>query len=118
MGYAAAAMAALLVLVLLGVGRRMRRTAGDTRVLGVTADRIWVDRPAQSMPRAAVQQVRVDTYTSYRTSTTGQPGAGGSVLPRLLIESTDGRLELIGGPFERRKLEWIRDYLRHALAAG
>jgi hypothetical protein len=142
-GYAAAAMAALFVLMIFGASRLLHGKASDERAaICLNVERIWVERPGmdapqwidaartalaeaiapdapreslplESMPRNAVQQVRVDVYVSH-----GSDSSGGTPHARLLIEAEAARLEYIGTQFEGKKLEWVRDYLRHRLAKG
>lgn len=141
MGYLAAAMAAVFVLVLLGAARLMGgRKEENQRAILIDGGRVWIERPSMgddrimkfmtgavsrlsglnrraprepldSLPRGAIEQVRVDQWTSHDS---GGPG----VHPRLVIEADVGSLEYIGAQFDRRKLEWIRDYLRFRLASG
>ena len=69
--------------------------------------------------REAIEQIRVDTYTSHNSGSSHGSGHGGSTgHGRLLIEGDGGRLSYIGTQFDRKKLEWVRDYLRHELAGG
>ncbi|MCB1019600.1 MAG: hypothetical protein H6509_03985 [Bryobacterales bacterium] len=138
-GWWAAGLAAVLALAILGLGRLMQGKDGDDGAICLSAERIWVERPRgggewmddartafvgafgpeareeslplESMPRAAVEQVRLDVYTS-RNSDASVPHA------RLLIEARAGRLEYIGTQFDRAKLEWVRDYLRYVLRGG
>ncbi len=134
-GLAAAAMAALFVLMMFGLGRLM---SGAEKPLAVcfSSERVWIDRPEtsrpafvdaartavqqfagaaipearpilESLPLGAVEQIRVDTYVSQRDE-------GGPIsYPRLLIEADAGRLEFMSSQFDRKKLEWVRDYLEH-----
>jgi hypothetical protein len=118
--YVVAAMAAVFVLMMFGASRLVRRGAPEPRqVIRLTGERIAIDGVSgetQSLSRADVQQVRVDTYTSYATTTATRAGASGVVHPRLVVEGSDARLVLIGSQLDAAKLEWARDYLRYALA--
>ncbi len=131
----AGGMAALFVLMMLGLGRLM---AGDRKQPAVcfSDERVWIDRPRfetpafidatrtvlrqfagaeprdprpilESLPLGAVEQIRVDTYVSHRDEQGSTPHA------RLSIEADAGRLEYIGTQFDRKKLEWVRDYLEY-----
>ena len=138
-GYLAGGMAALLELMILTVGRLFQgKEAVEEGAICLDGDRIWVERPGgpaadwiqtartafagafapearteslplDSMPRSAVEQIRVDTYASH-DSDSSVPHA------RLLIEARAGRLEHVGTQFDRKKLEWARDYLRYRLS--
>jgi len=77
------------------------------------------ERPPKTLPRLAIEQIRVDTYTShYSGAARGSSTGGSTVRGRLVIEGDDGRLDFVGSQFDKRKLEWVRDYLRHDLAGG
>ncbi|SLN12660.1 hypothetical protein [Oceanibacterium hippocampi] len=67
--------------------------------------------PVREMALGSVRRIRVDSYTAHRSRDRG----GGTVHPRLLIEGDGERMALIGSQFDNRKLEWIRDFLRHRL---
>ena len=134
-------MAALFVLMMLGLANLMagKRGAGEPAIR-IDGERIRIDRPDlgrpaifrgilgmmerltgkkmvgptrrdESLPRASIEQIRVDTYTS-------RQGGAPVYHDRLLIEGDQGRLEFIGTQFDRSKLEWVRDYLRFTLAGG
>lgn len=122
MGLVAGAMAALFVLLMLGVGRLMGDRGVPASVIVVDAGTIRIEHPRfgrfsrapmgpqKRLRRDAIEQVRVDAYTSHPSWRDGQP----SYHARLLIEGDGDRLELIAGPFDRGKLEWVRDYLAGA----
>lgn len=148
MGYVAAGMAALLVLTILGIGKLMGRKEEDQRAICIDGERVWIhqggqrdaavmvfmrrtttrlvgvalrDRPPappSSLPRSAIEQVRVDRYTSHGAGGGGfqDDDDGPTFHPRLLIEGKAGTLGYIAAQFDRRKLEWVRDYLRYRLA--
>jgi hypothetical protein len=146
MGYATTGMTALFVLLMLGLGKLMGGDKEKSRqALCISRERVWIDSPERrnnamvrlaalivgrmagidltaaspsrsSLPRSAIEQVRVDTYTSY--SQVGDTGDGLPAAinhPRLIIEGDTGTLEFIGAQFDRKRLEWVRDYLRHRL---
>lgn len=125
-GYAAATVSAIIALLLYVSERRARdrRQSADVPAVCLDANRIWIERPVEpqwvqtaravfaeapapdapaeslpldSMPRRAVERVRVE------------PPA------RLLIEAEAGRLELSAPSRDRKRLEWVRDYLRFRL---
>ncbi|MBM3748483.1 MAG: hypothetical protein FJW34_22110 [Acidobacteria bacterium] len=148
MGYVAAGMAALLVLTILGIGKLMGRKEEDQRAICIDGERVWIvqgerrepalaglmrrtvsrvsgvelpglpSAPPSSLPRSAIEQVRVDRYTSHGAGGGGfqDDDDGPTFHPRLLIEGKAGTLEYIAAQFDRKKLEWIRDYLRYRLA--
>jgi hypothetical protein len=62
-------------------------------------------------PRSHIEQVRVDSDTSHSSDSE----RGTSRHARLIIEGDAGRPEYIGTPFDRKKLEWGRDYLLYRL---
>ena len=147
MGYVAAGMTALFVLMMLGIGKLMGRKEKDRRAICIDPERVWIDEPEQgeravaglmrrtvgrlsgiaipappppspsSLPRSAIEQVRVDLYTSHSNGGGGlqDDRYGPTHHPRLLIEGAARRLEYIGAQFDRKKLEWVRDYLRYRL---
>lgn len=145
-GLMAGGMAVFFVLLMLGLGAMMGGNSKDRRpALVVEAEQVWIDRPKQddrlgrlvrrilsavsghalgagkpppeTMPRNSVEQIRVDTYTSHRSASSSDTGhAGATVHARLVIEGDGGRLAFVGSQFDRRKLEWVRDYLRHEMA--
>lgn len=120
MGLVAGGMAALFVLLILGLGRLMgggEEAASSAVVVDAGTIRIEHPRrarlrrlpagPERRLRRDAVEQVRVDSYASHSSRNDGQPIHHA----RLLIEADSGRLELIAGQFDGGKLEWVRDYL-------
>ncbi len=136
----AGGMAALFVLMVLGVGAlvsRKQETGGIA--ICIDAQRVWIDHPgrrndaverlmrnsvsrlarrplpgwppqASGVTLPAVERIRVDNYTDLESSGPGHHA-------RLLIEGASGRIEYLGAPFDRKKLEWIRDYLCFRLAS-
>lgn len=144
----AAGMATLFLLMMLGVGALMGGDAQKRRpALVIEPERVWIDRPKHDdrltrfarrimsnlsgrdlragdrppeiLLREAIEQIRVDTHTSHNSGSSHGSGHGGSTVHgRLLIEGDGGRLSYIGTQFDRKKLEWVRDYLRHELAGG
>ena len=147
-GLMAGAMAMLFVAIMLGAARLVgTKTSKQLSALVVEPDRIWIDRPEfddrfakfarrifsaisghdvrahprppETIPRRAIEQIRVDTYTSHYSGTSSGPGNGGSTVhDRLVIEGDGGRIAFVGSQFDKRRLEWVRDYLRHELAGG
>ena len=140
----AGGMAVFFVLMMLGLGAMMGGKTKRPSLV-VERDRIWIDRPTQddritrlmrrivstflgrdplagdrapeTLPRGSIEQIRVDTYTSHYSGSSSSSGHGRSTVhDRLVIEGDDGRLSLIGTQFDKKKLEWVRDYLRHELA--
>jgi hypothetical protein len=126
-GYAAAVVSAIIALLLFLSERRAqgKRQSLGAPAICLDENRIWIERPIEprwiettrtvfaeapapdalgeslpldSMPRLAVQRIRVE------------PPA------RLLIEADAGRLELARSASDRNRLEWVRDYLRYCLA--
>lgn len=144
----AAGMAALFVLMMLGLGALMGGDAQKRRpALVIEPERVWIDRPKhddrltrfarrimsalsgrdlhagdrpqEALPREAIEQIRVDRFTSHYSGSSRGSGHGGSTVhDRLVIEGDGGRLSYIGTQFDKKKLEWVRDYLRHELAGG
>ena len=147
-GLAAGGMATFFVVMMLGLAALMgRKTDKLQSALVIEPEQIWIDRPRPDdwmtrlgrrvmssisgrdisaverspdiLPRRAIEQIRVDTYTShYSGSSRGSSHGGSTVHGRLVIEGDDGRLNFVGSQFDKRKLEWVRDYLRHELAGG
>ncbi len=124
MGFLTTGMVAFGVLVLLGIEKLMGgKQRLSRRAVCIDSERVWIDEgappPARSLPRSRIEQVRVDLYTSH-SSQLGDLRDGPYVPthhPRLVIEGDTGRLEYIGAQFDRKKLEWVRDYLRYRLAS-
>jgi len=146
-GYIAAGMVILFVLMMQGLGKLMGGGKKESqRAICIDASRVWIDQPvrrdpavfryairtmsritglrpppmsppASSLARSAVEQVRVDVYTSHDDHAGDfDDGLGGPTYhPRLVIEGDEGTLEFIGAQFDRKKLEWVRDYLRYRL---
>jgi hypothetical protein len=140
-GYLAAGMAILFIVMIFGVSRLLDgKRKNEHGAICLNDERVWVERPEmarpqwietartalvnaiapdarteslplESMPRGAVARVRVDAYVSHDSHS-----AGGAPHARLLIEADEARLEYIGTQFDAKKLEWVRDYLRHRLA--
>jgi hypothetical protein len=140
MGYLAAGMAAVLVLTILGIGKLMdRKRKHDQRAIWIDRERVWIEQPdirndptlkfmrrtvsliarrplpdapapLRSLPRRAVEQVRVDQYADHDSD-------GTTYHPRLVIEGDAGSIEYIAAQFDRKNLEWIRDYLRFRLTS-
>ena len=147
-GLMAGGMAVLFVAIMFGAARLVgTKTSKQLSALVVEPDRIWIDRPEfddrfakfarrifsaisgrdvvaatrppETIPRRAIEQIRVDTYTSHRSGTASGSGHSSSTVhDRLVIEGDGGRLAYIGTQFDRKKLKWVRDYLRHELAGG
>ena len=122
MAFLAACMVAVWVLVLLGIGKFMDKKRRQ-RAVCIDSERVWIDGarpPARLLLRAAIEQVRVDVYTCHdsQIGDFGDGSYGPTRHPRLVIEGDAGRLEYIGAQFDRKKLEWVRDYLRYRLASG
>jgi hypothetical protein len=137
-GLIAGGMALLLFAAILALGRL---AGGDRRppAICLTDERVWIDRPkpktpaligsfrsamqqaigveahellpqVESLPLRAVERIRVDDYVSHSND-------GPRTHPRLLIEADAGRLEFIGAPLDRKKLEWVRRYLESQLGS-
>ncbi len=147
-GLMAGGMAVLFVAIMLGLARLVGgKSRKQESALVLEPDRIWIDRPQrdewlsrlgrrilsaisgrqieagerpeETIARQAIEQIRVDTYTSHYSGTSSSSGHGGSTVhDRLVIEGDGGRIAYIGNQFDKRKLEWVRDYLRFQLAAG
>ena len=147
-GLMAGGMAVLFVAIMFGAAKLMGTDARKLEpALVVERDRIWIDRPKhddrlsrlgrrifsaisgreivagaqppETISRDAIEQIRIDTYTShYSGSSHGNSHGGSTVRDRLVIEGDDGRLNYIGSQTDKKKLEWVRDYLRHELARG
>ncbi len=147
-GLMAGGMAVLFVALMLGLGKLVGgKSARQDPALVVEPDRVWIDRPKhddrlakfgrgivsaisgmeidpskrppETIARRAIEQIRIDTYTSHYSGTSSVSGHGGaSVRDRLVIEGDGGRITFVGSQFDKKKLEWVRDYLRFALAGG
>ncbi len=147
-GLMAGGMAVLFVVIMFGLSRLFAtKTSKELSALVVEPDRIWIDRPElddrfakfarrifsaisghdvqatarppETIPRQAIEQIRVDTYTShYSGSSFGSGDGTTTVHDRLVIEGDGGRIAFIGSQFDKKRLEWVRDYLRHELAGG
>ena len=142
----AGGMVVFFVLMMFGIGKLMGGEPKRPSLV-IERDRVWIDRPKhddritrlmrriasaffgqdlpqgerppETLPRNSIEQIRVDTYTSHYSGSSSSSGHGGSTIhDRLVIEGDDGRLSLIGTQFDKKKLEWVRDYLRHKLAGG
>ncbi len=111
MGYFTAGAVTIGVLVLLGIGELFDKHR--ERSIRIDADRVWVDQ--KSLPRKAVEQVRVDLYTGYMSDAGDSTGPTTTRHPRLLIEAEGDALEYIGAPLDEKKLQWVRDYLLYRL---
>ena len=147
-GLMAGGMAVLFVAIMLGLSRLVGgKSRKQESALVLEPDRIWIDRPQrdewlsklgrriltaisgrqieggerpeETIARQAIEQIRVDTYTSHYSGTSSSSCHGGSTVhDRLVIEGDGGRIAYIGSQFDKRKLEWVRDYLRFQLAGG
>jgi hypothetical protein len=136
--YGALAAAVFGAAALLGGERlmRMSRRSSEDSAVCLDAERIWIEGrasysqwiddaravfadaaapdapaeslPLESMPVSVVEQVRVEQREGRE--------AGAAPHALLLIEANAGRLELIGALPDRKRLEWVRDYLRYRLA--
>jgi hypothetical protein len=126
MGVVAGGMTALFVLAIFGLARLVHGGGERPRAVVVDATTVRVETPrppatfvprwlrsslperaADTLRRDAVEQVRVDTYTSHTSRDEGAP----SHHARLVIEGDEGRLTLVAGAFDGAKLAWVRDYL-------
>lgn len=147
-GIMAGGMAVLFVAMMLSLSKLFAgKSAKQEPALVVEPDRIWIDRPKhddgltrlgrgimssitgrdfdpgkrppETIAREAIEQIRVDTYTSHHSrSASGSGHDGATVHNRLVIEGDGGRIAYVGTQFDKKKLEWVRDYLRFALAGG
>ena len=109
----AGGMGAVFVLMILGLGMLFEGRGGRNEwAICIDAEKVWVTTPSgSSLPRSRIEQVRVDSYTSDSSDSK----RGTSRHARLIIEGDAGRLEYIGTQFDRKKLEWVRDYLLYRL---
>ncbi|MFN3325910.1 MAG: hypothetical protein ACK5AZ_20630 [Bryobacteraceae bacterium] len=114
-GLSAGAMAAVFVLMILGLGRLTNRGKGSTeRAICLDRERIWIQGSVQTPPlaRSEIERVRVDSYASFTGASQGTP----IYHARLMIEGGSRRLEYIGTQFDGKRLEWVRNYLSDRLA--
>lgn len=132
MGVVAGGLSALFVATIFGLARLVHGGAERPRALVIDAATIrieaprprggvlarWLrrlpERPADTLRRGAVEQVRVDTVTSHASRDGGAP----SHHARLVIEGDEGRLTLVATAFDGAKLAWVRDYLTGVVLPG
>jgi len=133
MGVFAGGMVALFVGMIFGLARLVvgRDDRPRAIVIDATSIRIddpgppstflsrWLPRPAPeraacTLRRDAVEQVRVDSYTSHSSHDEGAPIHHA----RLVIEGDGGRLTLVATAFDGAKLAWVRDYLAGVVLPG
>jgi len=82
----------------------------------------WDDTQAryQALPLAAIEQIRIDRYTSYSSHPIHQrdlPGHGSHSGHVLWVEG-DAHQIRFGAGRDERTLRWIRAYLEHRIASG
>jgi hypothetical protein len=133
MGIVAGGMVTLFVGMILVLGRLVAGRDDRPRAIVIDAATIRIDEPrppgtfltrwlprpiperaARRLRRDAVEQVRVDTYTSHSSRDEGAP----TYHARLVIEGDEGQLTLVATAFDGAKLAWVRDYLAGVVLPG